>query len=262
MKLKEHISITLDEDIISWLDKKINGYNIKNRSHAIEKILIKSMNEDCIKQAVILCGSGKKEPLRAMSLIKGKPALEHTIKYLKMQGISDILLIVNYNYEKIISYFGKGTKYDLNIRYIIEDEPGGTAGFLKSARGMIFNTFVLMYGDVLFSVDINDMLKVHRNSKAIATMALTTSKNTSSYGVVKLKGQKITEFIEKPKINKILSNLINAGVFIIEPQLPEMLFEEKEKIILEDIFVKLCTEGKLAGYVYDGTWTHLEKGGK
>ncbi|RLG13446.1 MAG: hypothetical protein DRN66_04165 [Candidatus Nanohalarchaeota archaeon] len=262
MAAKEHISITLDEEVISWLDKKINGYGIKNRSHAIEKILLKSMNEECIKQAVILCGGGKNEPLRAMTLIDGKPALEHTLMYLKMQGISDILLIVNYDYEKIISYFGKGTKYDLNIRYIIEDEPGGTAGFLKSARGMIFNTFVLMYGDVLLSVDLNDMLKVHRNSKAIATMALTTSTDTSSYGVVKLKGEKITEFIEKPGLNKSQSNLINAGVFIIEPQLPELLFEEGEKIILENIFVKLCSEGKLAGYVYDGTWTHLEKGGK
>ncbi|MCK5039676.1 MAG: hypothetical protein KAR87_01775 [Candidatus Aenigmarchaeota archaeon] len=260
MTNKEHISITLDENLIRWLDKRVNGYSIKNRSHAIEKLLLKAMNEECLNQAVILCGGNKDETPKAMTLIDKKPALEHTIEYLKKQDITDIILIVNYNYDKIISYFGKGTKYDINIRYIIEDEPLGTVGFLKSAKGMINNTFMLLYGDILFNVDVNDMLKVHRNHKATVTMALTTSTDTSSYGVVKLKGEKITKFIEKPSAEESPSHLINAGLFIIEPRLLELLPHEDNKIMLENIFTNLCNEGKLAGYVYDGRWTHIGNG--
>ncbi len=261
MTKKEHISITLDERLIHWLDKKVKGHSI-NRSHAIESCLFKSMNEECLSQAVILCGGEKDEVPTVMTLFENKPLLEHTIEYLKKEGIDDIILIVNYNYNKIISYFGKGTKYGVSIRYIIEDEPRGTAGFLKSAKGMIKNTFILLYGDVFFKVDIGDMLNVHRTNKATVTMALTTTSETTEYGVVKLRGEKITKFIEKPSKKESPSQLINAGFFIIDEKLLELLSSNHDKIMLENIFTNLCDDGKLAGYVYDGEWIHFDKGGK
>ncbi|OYT34395.1 MAG: hypothetical protein B6U87_02115 [Candidatus Aenigmarchaeota archaeon ex4484_52] len=257
MSNKERISITLDENIISWLDRK-NGNNNKNRSQIIEKILIKAKNESSINQAVILCGGLKNKFLVSMNIIDNKPVLEHIINYLKAQGIGDIILIVNYDYEKIISYFGKGIKFGVCIRYIIEDKPQGTAGFLKSAKGMISKSFVLLYGDVLCNIDIDDMFKTHKNAKAIATIGLTTSSDTSSYGVVKLKGNKITGFIEKPILGKSPSNLINAGVFIIEPEVLNQISQNQDKIMIENLFKHFIEQKKLAGYVYDGKWFHFE----
>lgn len=263
---KHRISITLDEDLVMRIDRIVDGYKIKNRSHAIEKILMKKLNEQSITQAIILCG-GEGQSLKPITYelpkpmipVRDKPVLEYIIKHLKDEGIKDIILVVDYKHEKIISYFGKGRSMGINIRYIIEDRPHGTGGFLKSAKDMINDTFLLLYGDVLSKVDIHDMLKTHRGNKALATMALSTTSDTTSYGVANLKGENITGFIEKPSPGESPSNLINAGVFIIEPELLEKVpTREDDKIMIESIFEELAKLGKLAGYVYDGKWFHLE----
>ena len=266
MAAKHRISITLDEDLVMRIDRMVDGYNVKNRSHAIEKILMKKLNEQAITQAVILCG-GKGQKLKpityelpkSMIPVRDKPVLEYIISHLKSEGITDIVLVVDYKHEKIISYFGKGRSMGVNIRYIIEDKPHGTAGFLKSAKDMVNDTFLLLYGDVLSKVDISDMLRTHRGNKALATMALTTTSDTSSFGVAKLKGEKITGFIEKPSPGEAPSNLINAGVFMLEPELlGKVPTTVENKIMIESIFEELAKAGKLAGYVYDGKWFHLD----
>ncbi|MFH1127105.1 MAG: sugar phosphate nucleotidyltransferase [archaeon] len=263
---KDRISITLDEDLVTRIDRMVDGYNVKNRSHAIEKILMKTLNEQSITQAIILCGGiGQKlKPItyelpKPMIPVCDKPVLEYIICHLKSEGITDIILVVDYKHEKIISYFGKGRALGVNIRYIIEDRPHGTAGFLKSAKDMINDTFLLLYGDVLSKIDIHDMLTTHRSNKVLATMALTTTSDTTSFGVAKLKGEKVTGFIEKPSPNESPSNLINAGVFILEPELMDKVpTSVDDKIMIEKVFEELAKQGKLAGYVYDGKWFHLD----
>lgn len=262
---KHRISITLDEDLVTRIDRIVDGYNIKNRSHAIEKILIKTLNEQSIKQAIILCG-GKGQKLKPITYelpkpmipVRDKPVLEYIIEHLRDEGVTDIILVVDYKHEKIISHFGKGRSLGVNIRYIIEDQPHGTGGFLRSAKDMVNDTFLLLYGDVLSKVDIYDMLKSHRANRALATMALTTTSDTTSFGVAKLKGEKITGFVEKPSPGESPSNLINAGVFILEPELSGRVpAGASNKIMIESIFEEFAKQGKLAGYVYDGQWFHM-----
>ncbi|MEA3343854.1 MAG: sugar phosphate nucleotidyltransferase [archaeon] len=262
---KHRISITLDEDLVTRIDRIVDGYNIKNRSHAIEKILIKTLNEQSIKQAIILCG-GKGQKLKPITYelpkpmipVRDKPVLEYIIEHLRDEGVTDIILVVDYKHEKIISHFGKGRSLGVNIRYIIEDQPHGTGGFLRSAKDMVNDTFLLLYGDVLSKVDIHDMLKCHRANRALATMALTTTSDTASFGVAKLKGEKITGFVEKPSPGESPSNLINAGVFILEPELSGRVpAGASNKIMIESIFEEFAKQGKLAGYVYDGQWFHM-----
>ena len=263
---KHRISITLDEDLVMRIDRMVDGYNVKNRSHAIEKILMKTLNEQAVTQAVILCGGEgqRMKPItyevpKPLITISDKPILEYIVRHLKSEGITDIILVVDYKHEKIISYFGKGRAIGVNIRYIIEDKPHGTGGFLKSAKGMVNDTFLLLYGDVLSTVDISDMLATHRSNRVLATMALTTTSDTTSYGVAKLKGEKITGFIEKPSAGEAPSNLINAGVFMLEPEiLDKVPTAEDDKIMIESVFEELAKAGKLAGYVYDGKWFHLD----
>ncbi len=111
---------------------------------------------------------------------------------------------------------------------------------------------------MLSRVDIADMLATHRNNRVLATMALTTTSDTTSYGVAKLKGEKITGFIEKPSAGEAPSNLINAGVFMLEPELLNKVQTTDSKIMIESVFEELAKAGKLAGYVYDGKWFHLD----
>lgn len=265
MAVKEHISITLDEHILRRIDRLVDGMNIKNRSHAIEKLLSQYLDSQAIRQAVVLCGGTGADlaPItyeipKPMIPVKGKPVLEYIIQHLKSEGITDILLAVDYMHEKIISYFGNGGKFGVNIKYVVEDKPLGTAGSLSAAKGLLSDTFVLLYGDVLSKVNFRDMLRAHRSAKALATMALTTSSDTKGYGVAKLRGERIIGFSEKPKPEKAESNLINAGVFIVEPEILNHPAFSKSAGQLERVFEKLAPEEQLSGYVYDGPWYHLE----
>ena len=261
---KHRISITLDEDVVKRIDRIVTGADIKNRSHAIERLLIKYLDEQKMTHAVILCGGvgAKLRPItyeipKPMILIHDRPVLEYIIEHLKDEGITDILLAVGYKQEKIISYFGNGSRFGVNIHYITEEKPLGTAGCLSAVSDIVDNTFLLLYGDILSKVDIADMLRAHRKNKVLATMALTTAPDVSTYGVAKLKGNKVVGFIEKPSHEMAPSRLINAGVFIMEPEILENV-SGGGKVMLESIFEKIAPQDQLGGYVYDGKWFDLE----
>lgn len=265
MPAKEHISITLDEQVLRRVDRLVDGKNTKNRSHAIEKLLSQYLDEQAVKQAVVLCGGhgADLEPItqeipKPMIPVKGKPILEYVINHLKSEGITDIVLAVDYMHDKIISHFGNGSKFGVNIRYVVEQKPLGTAGSLAPLKEMLSDTFVLLYGDILSKVDMQGMLRVHRSTKTLVTMALTTAPETKGYGVAKLRGDKIIGFSEKPNPEHAESNLINAGVFIVEPELLTHQAVKKSERLLERVFEKLAPKGELAGYVYSGPWYDLE----
>jgi NDP-sugar pyrophosphorylase family protein len=95
------------------------------------------------------------------------------------------------------------------------------------------------------------MFAFHKENKALATVALTTAKDPSKYGVVKLKGSRIVEFVEKPL--KPPSNLINAGLSILEPEIFDYV-PEGPGSMEKEIFPKLAKEGRLYGYSFDGQW--------
>ena len=162
MPAKEHISITLDEQILKRVDRLVDGKNTKNRSHAIEKLLTMHLDEQAVKQAVVLCGGHgtNLEPLtqkipKPMIPIKGKPVLEYVINHLKSEGITDHILAVDYLHDKIISHFGNGSKFGVKIRYVVEQKPLGTAGSLEPLNEMLSDTFILLYGDILSKVSTN-----------------------------------------------------------------------------------------------------------
>jgi len=258
--LKERLTVTIDSNVLERIDKIIDGHTIKNRSHAFELLLKKAMSQDMPKKAVILCG-GKGTRLRPLTYeipkalipIHGKTLTEHLFDLFKRYGIIDIVMAVGHMREKIIEYYGNGEKFGVNITYIIEDEPLGTAGGLLKAKKMFHETFFVTNGDELKDIDLEEMYKLHKKENASATIALTTVEDPSQYGVARLSGNKIQEFVEKPKKENAPSNLINSGFYIIEPKVIDMI--PKGFAMLEkDIFPKLAKENKLHGYPFSGQW--------
>ncbi|MCK4968840.1 MAG: hypothetical protein KAS12_07330 [Candidatus Aenigmarchaeota archaeon] len=266
MAQKHRISLTLDEEIVKRIDDITDGVEMKNRSDAIEKILKTHFKNQKLKQAIILCGGRgiKNQPAtlelpESMMPYKNKPILEHIITHLKNEGLEEIILAVGYKHEKITSYFGNGQKLGIAMNYIIENEPKGTAGAILEAKDMINETFIILNGDVIAKINILDMLKMHRQTKTQATMALTTTENPQNYGVAQLRGNKIIGFVEKPEKNKAMTKLINAGVYIAEPSIFELIADMKnkdknKKLMLEDMFNIISKQELLTGYVYDGAW--------
>jgi len=258
--MKERITITLDKELIEQIDKRVDGNTIKNRSQQIEALLTKSLGTDIPSKAVILVG-GKATRLRPLTLkipkcmveIAGKTVTEHLFDLLKKYGIRDAILSVGYLKEKVKDYYGDGSRFGMNITYVEEDEPLGTAGPLKKARKYLNDSFIVTNGDELKNINIPRMYRLHKRKEAAGTLALTTVTDPTQYGVARLSGTRILEFVEKPKKEKAPSNLINAGFYILEPKIIDMI-PDGFSMLEQDIFPKLAKKEILRGFPFEGQW--------
>ncbi len=259
--MKERITLTLDSKILEKVDRMVDGLTIRNRSHAVEFILSKYLNFRELKTALILCG-GKGTRLRpityeipkALVPVHGKPLIEHIFDLLKKYGITDVILSVGHMKDKITGKKDEWERLGLNISFVEEDKPLGTAGPLRLAKDKLTKTFIVSNGDELKNINIMDMYEFHKKNRALATIALTTVSDPSQYGVARLEGNRIIEFVEKPKKGKEPSNLINAGFYILEPEVVDMVPDNKFVMFENDVFPKLAKQGRLFGFPFSGQW--------
>ncbi|MFH1637269.1 MAG: sugar phosphate nucleotidyltransferase [Candidatus Woesearchaeota archaeon] len=256
--MKERVTLTIDQKIISQIDKTVDGYHVKNRSHAVELLLLRALGSGTLRKALLLAGGKgtRFKPItdeipKPMIPLQGKPILQHTIELLRKYNVTEIYLSVGYKADKIKEYFGDGSKFGVRITYIEEDKPLGTGGPLRLAKPYLTETFVMCNADELKDIDLIDMFIFHRENNAKVTIALTTVDDPSAYGVAKLQGNKIIEFLEKPKNPP--SNLINAGLYIIEPDVVSLV-PEGHSMVEKDIFPKIAKDGRLYGYSFTGQW--------
>ena len=253
--------MTIGSDTLNRLDFYSAASKIDNRSLAIETLLKTALSRKTPRKAVILCG-GKGTRMRPFTYempkpmlpVNGRPLIEHLLDLFKKYGIYEIILSVGYLKEKIKDHFGDGSRFGVNIAYVEEDKPLGTAGPLRLCKDMLNETFILSNGDELKNINLQEMMyKFHRQNNALATMALTTVEDTAAYGVARLSGSRILEFVEKPKKGKAPSNLINSGLYILEPDVIGMV--PKGHVSMEkDVFPKLAKSGRLYGYPFSGQW--------
>jgi len=214
-----------------------------------------------IRKAYILAG-GKGTRLRPLTYktpkpliqIGEKPLLLHTIDRLKAAGIDEFVISVQYLKEQIMDYFKNGSDFGVKISYFEEDEPLGTAGALPALKKRFGEPFLMLNGDVLSQIDITDLERIHEQNNSSATLALVAVDNPSACGVVKLEGDKIVEFLEKPKNPP--TNLVNGGFYLLEPDIIDLI-PEGFSMIEKDVFPKLASEGKLYGHHYPGPWIDI-----
>lgn len=257
--MKRRLSLTLEKNLIDNIDSHVSR-GFRSRSHVIEYLLSNALNNKKLEHAYVLAG-GKGTRLRPITYeipkplmpVKGKPIVQHQLDLFRKYGIKNVVLAVGYLGGKVKEHFEDGYKHGFKMDYLFEEEPLGTGGGLRMVKELIPKTFVMTNGDNLFNIDLQDMFNFHIKNKAIATIALTPVEDVSAFGVAALKGSKIVKFIEKPKKSEAPSNLINAGVYIIEPQVIEMI-PEGPCSIEREIFPKIAESGGLHGYVFNGQW--------
>lgn len=209
-----------------------------------------------IKEAIILAGgmgtrlqSVVTEIPKPMAPIGGRPFLAILLDNLNDQGIYHVILAVGYKYEVIKEYFGEQYK-NISIDYAIELEPLGTGGAVSLALQFLNgNEFILMNGDTLFDVELNELSDIYHNNNADISIALKPVANQDRYGLVKIdEDDKIVEFTEKQPIDK---GLINGGVyassktFISSLDLPLKYSWEK------DVLEVQTTKAKMYGFETD-----------
>ena len=260
---RERLTITLKKSLLDKVDGIIDGVRIRNRSHAIEYLITKSISPT-ISQAIILAG-GKGLNMRPFTYempkglfpVGGRPILEHIVELLSRYQIRELIFSIGHLGEKIKEHFGDGKKFGVKITYISESKEMGTGGAIARARPFIkSDTFLVIHGDTLIDIDISDMVTFHREQETPVTIALTSVVDPSAFGEVVMRGSHILRFIEKPKKGKQRSQLINSGLYIMEKSIFNQL-PSKEPSHLEDLFPKLAAQGQLCGYLFEGRWVDI-----
>ncbi|MBQ9274255.1 MAG: nucleotidyltransferase family protein [Succinivibrio sp.] len=198
--------------------------------------------------ALLMCGGlgTRLRPLtetcpKPLLKVGNKPILETILESLIDVGFSTFYLSVRYMADMIRDYMKDGSQYGVNIRYVEEKEPLGTAGALGLLPEQPEDDLLIMNGDLLTKMDFLDFIKTHHNSGALATMAVREYTYQVPYGVVNFDGEKITGLSEKPSY----SYLVNAGIYMLSPQvIKELRREEPHYLDMPTLFNELIEGGE------------------
>jgi mannose-1-phosphate guanylyltransferase len=203
-------------------------------------------------QALILAG-GKGTRLRPLTVytpkpivpICNRPFLLYQIDTLRRAGVTDITLSLSYQPEKIEQQLGDGSNFGVKLKYTVEPQPMGTAGAFKFAEDLIREPTVVFNGDILTDLDLKTVIRQHNERKAVATIVLTPVENPSAYGLVETERDgRVRRFLEKPKADEITVNTINAGTYILEPQVLDLIPQGENHSFEYGLFPLLLEKGE------------------
>ena len=219
-------------------------------------------------QAIVLVG-GEGTRLRPLTYgtpkpmvpIMGVPFLARTMERLSEAGIRDVILPAGYMPQSIVDYFGDGSQLGMKITYVIEDTPLGTAGALKNVEEHIRGRFFVLNGDVLTSMDLRGMIAEHERKGGIATLHLIRVEDPSAFGcVVHDADGLIGAFVEKPPRETAPTNEINAGTYLFEREILDVIPAGRNVSIERETFPQLIAAGrKLYAYTTNDYWMDLGK---
>lgn len=209
-------------------------------------------------QAVILAGGlgTRLRPLtettpKPLLPLLNKPLVLHIIDALP-KNIKEVILAVNYKKELLEEYF-QAHDVGREVKVISEPVPLGTGGAIKNVEKYVNDSFVAFNGDAISSINIKDIIEFHKKKKGIGTIALWKVEDVSHFGVVELKGDRILSFKEKPKPDEAPSDLINAGVYVLETEIFDHIEPNKTVSIEKEVFPKVIDKG-LYGFSFKGYW--------
>ena len=220
-------------------------------------------------KAIILAGgfATRLRPLsctrpKALFPIVNKPLLQWTFERLSKNGVDKAVLAVNALTQFYIKQ-NNPAKSGLRIKFSIDPpkKPLGTAGPIKKAEKLIGHDepFIVLNGDIFADINYRDLISTHKKTKALATIALCTVEDPSAFGVAELEGNRIKRFIEKPAKGEALSNLINAGAYVLDPKVFDYIPEGRPVSLEREVFPKIAQEGKLYSCKTEGLWIDIGK---
>jgi NDP-sugar pyrophosphorylase family protein len=195
--------------------------------------------------------------------VLNKTLLQWTLERLAKNNIKEAILAVNFQTEVAIKQH-RIPKSGMHITYSRDPlrKPLGTGGAIKRAEKLLGHDepFLVLNGDIFADVNYKEMAATHKKNGAIATLALCKVEDPTRYGVAELaKGNRIKRFIEKPALDESPSNWINAGAYLLSPEIFKYLPENRKVSIEREVFPKLTREKKLSGYLLDGLWRDIGK---
>ncbi len=217
-------------------------------------------------KAVIMAGGfgTRIQPLtinlpKPMIPLFNRPIMLHIIELLKKHGIDELVLVLYHQPMIIKNFFGDGSEFGVRITYVTPLEDFGTAGAVKAAAKYLDERFMIISGDLLTDFDISKALAFHEEKQAKVTITLTSVTDPLQFGVVITDpAGKITKFLEKPGWGEVFSDTINTGIYVLEPEVLELIPEGENRDWSKDIFpLMLANNDALYGCQLDGYWADI-----
>jgi mannose-1-phosphate guanylyltransferase len=217
-------------------------------------------------KAVIMAG-GEGTRLRPLTRSRPKPlmpvgrwrCIDYSLASLARAGISEVIVTTSYKADMIVDGLEASEVPGRTTLFSFERVALGTAGGVRRVMPFLDDTFLVLSADVLADVDLSEMVAFHRRAGAVATMALTEVERVSEYGVVALDGEgRIQRFQEKPVPEEAFSNLVNAGIYVLEPEAMELVPEDAKFDFSKDLFPRLLGAGQpMYGHRLSGLWMDI-----
>jgi NDP-sugar pyrophosphorylase family protein len=217
-------------------------------------------------KAVILAG-GEGTRLRPLTLslpkpvvpVVDRPFLRHQLDLLARAGVREVVFSVAYRPERVRAVFGDGTAAGFCIRYAVEETPLGTGGAVRNALDLLDERTIVLNGDVLTDVDLPAVVAAHDASGAAATLVLTPVPNPAAYGLVETDAAgRVLRFLEKPEPSQITTDTINAGIYVLESRVLDLIPPAQNHSIERAFFPALLARGDLVrAHVHRGYWIDI-----
>jgi mannose-1-phosphate guanylyltransferase/phosphomannomutase len=193
---------------------------------------------------------------KPMMRLMDRPVMEYAVALLARHGVTEAAVTLGYLPERISDYFGEESS-GVKLRYYTERTPMGTAGGVAQARDFLTETFCVLSGDGVTDIDLTQALKFHREHNSRATIVLKRVTDPMAYGLVLTSPDgRITSFLEKPAWGEVVSDTVNTGIYILEPEVLDMISETPYDFG-RDLFPKMAADGQLYGCVIDGYWCDI-----
>lgn len=219
-----------------------------------------------MKGAMLVGGFGTRlRPLtvttpKPMLPLVNTPFLEIELMHLKEYGVDDVVLSTGYLPAVFDGYFGDGSRMGMKLTHVTEDKPLGTCGAIKNvAEHLGGGPVIVCNGDILTDLDIGELVEYHRKKGALVTITLTPVEDPTAYGLVPLDSDgRIIEFLEKPSWDQVVTNMINAGTYVLDPAVLDQVPEGENYSFERQLFPDLLRQGEpLFGFPSDCYWLDL-----
>lgn len=216
-----------------------------------------------MKAVILVGGQGSRlRPItyhipKALVPLRNQPFMGYMVDFLRRGGLDGAVLSLGYLPDPIQTYFSGRDELDgFSLDYAVEDRPLGTAGGLKNAEGFLDGRpLVVVNGDVLSGLDLTELIEAHQDSGAKATITLTSVEDPTAYGLVEVDSDmQVHRFLEKPAYDEVTTNLVNAGIYVLEPEVLEMIPPDQEVSIEREVFPELQARGELRAHVSSAYW--------
>ncbi|MFV1992112.1 MAG: NDP-sugar synthase, partial [Acidimicrobiales bacterium] len=194
---------------------------------------------------------------KQMLPIAGRPMIERVVQHLALHGVDEVILSLGYRPDAFEKAYPDGLCVGMKVSFVVEDEPLGTAGAIRFAavRANIDDTFLVLNGDVLTDLDITSLVAYHRDRLAEGTLNLTRVDDPSRFGVVDTdENGRVLQFVEKPPPEEAPTHYINAGTYVLEPSVLDVIPAGRAVSIERETFPYLVDSGGLFANQSDAYW--------